>query len=90
LAELKPSELVIAPAAPEIELAAVLTALIDVLIADVKGFVAVDAEGSSIDGIEGLEPFVKRIPPAKKIYTNTAVMIIPGAKIFREACHVES
>jgi hypothetical protein len=71
LAELRPSEFVSAAVAPEMELAAavvaLLTALIELLMAEVRGLVAVEAEGSSIEGIEALEPFIKTIPPAKKI-----------------------
>ena len=44
-----------------------LTALIELLMADVTALVAVEAGGSSIEGIEGLEPLVKKGLPIKKI-----------------------
>jgi len=49
------------------EFAAESTALMEVLIADVKEFVAVDAGGSSIEGIDPLVPLVRTVAPAIKI-----------------------
>ena len=46
---------------------ALLTAFMDVLMADVTEFVAVEAGGSSIAGIEGRVPDVKKVLPVKKI-----------------------
>jgi len=49
------------------EFAAESTALMEVLIADVKEFVAVDAGGSSMEGIDPLAPLVRTVLPAIKI-----------------------
>ena len=49
------------------ELEALLTALIELLIADVTALVAVEAAGSSIEGIEGIDPLVKKELPMKNI-----------------------
>ena len=49
------------------EFAAESTALIVVLIADVKEFVAVEAGGSSMGGMEALAPLVRTVVPAIKI-----------------------
>lgn len=71
LLEFIPNEFAIALVAFDMEFATefdtLLTALIEVLMADVTALVAVEAGGRSIEGIEGLEPLVKKELPIKKI-----------------------
>jgi hypothetical protein len=66
-----PNEFAIALVASDIEFATeletLLTALIELLMADVTALVAVEAGGSSIEGIEGLDPLVKKELPITKI-----------------------
>jgi hypothetical protein len=87
LAELKPSVDVTALDTLEV---ALLTALIVELSAEVNGFVAVEALGSSIEGIDAFDLPVKKELPMTKIYRKIIPIIIPGANIFSEACHEDS
>ena len=72
---LNPSELVAAflmefatlDPAFAMEFAAPLTAVIELLMAEVTAFVAVEAEGSSIAGIWGMDPDMRKELPTMKI-----------------------
>ena len=87
MAELRPSVDVTALDTAE---DALLTALMVELSAEVNGFVAVEALGSSIEGIDALDLPVKKELPITKIYRKTTPIIIPGANIFSEACQEDS